>query len=230
MDAIMGAMVDSVTNQINVTNKYCVNNFIGEKLYSDQNVVHLLTEFGGSYTAEAALCDKQFLAFMGRRISDEMGYMRMPSKLYNESGEVRRSTADDLHVFLLNTVENSYKTFLMSDTWWREYISLPLHQSVTAWQGMGNIADSTATPPVSYKAPNLQDASTIDIKTAAGNTINTDYVVCALIDKQALGTTVFDRKTMADRLNRMELTQHTNKVDVGYFNDMSENGVVFVLD
>lgn len=230
MEAMMSAMVDSVTNQINVTNKYCVNNFIAEKLYSDQNVIHLLTESGFSGTPEAAMADKDFLAYMGKRIYDTIGYMSVPSALYNEEGAIRRSTRDDLHVFLLNEVESAYSTYLMSNTWWREYIELPYHQRVTAWQGMGYVGDSTATPPVPFEAPNLQRASTIDIKTAAGNTVNTDYVVAALIDREAIGTTVFNRKVMTDRLNRLELTQYTNKVDVGYYNDLSENGAIFVLD
>lgn len=230
MSAMMSAMVDSVTNQINVTNKYCVNNFIGEKLYSDQNVIHLITESGFSGTAEAAIMDKDFLAYMGKRIYDTIGYMNVPSALYNEEGAIRRSTRDDLHVFLLNEVESAYSTYLMSNTWWREYIELPLHQRVTAWQQTGYVGDSTATPPVPFEAPNLQKASTINIKTSAGNTINVDYVVAAVIDREALGTTVFDRKVMTDRLNRLELTQYTNKVDVGYFNDLSENAAIFVLD
>lgn len=230
MDAIMSSMVDSVTNQINVTNKYCVNNFIGEKLYSDQNVIHLLTESGFSGTAEQAIVDKDFLAYMGKRIYDTIGYMSLPGVLYNEEGAVRRSTRDDLHVFLHKEVESAYSTFLMSNTWWREYIELPYHQTVTAWQQAGYIGDSTATPPVPFEAPNLQKATTINIKTASGNTVNTDYVVCALIDREAVGTTVFNRKVMTDRFNRLEFTQYTNKVDVGYFNDLSENGCVFVLD
>lgn len=229
MTAVMSAMVDSVTGQINVSNKYAVNNFIGEKLASNQNVVHLLTEYGdNTLTAATSMRDKDFLAFMSKRIYDTIGYMASPSALYNEDGVVRKSDRDNLHIFLLNEVENAFTTYLESNTWHKELIELPYHQRVTCWQSFGNVAD--AESEVTYLAPNFETASSLKIETASGESIDEDYIICAMFDVNAVGTTVMNRKTMTDRLNRLELTQYTNKVDVGYFNDLSENGCIFVLD
>lgn len=232
MDAVMSAMIDSVTAQINTTNKYAVNNFIAEKINGGTNVIHLLTEYGSeSYTddnADEAIRDKDFLSFMAKRIYDTIGYMSSPSALFNEEGVIRRSTRDDLHVFLLNEVESAFTMFLSANTWHKELVELPYHQRVTAWQNFGHLADPTTSTP--YAGANLKDASRIMVQTASGDTIHQKWVVGAMFDREAVGTTVFNRKTMTDRLNRLELTQYTNKVDVGYFNDLGENGCVFVLD
>lgn len=232
MDAVMSAMVDSVTNQINVTNKYAVNNFIGEKIHGGTNVIHLLTEYGvespDDEDAIEKMRSKDFLAFMAKRIYDTIGYMGSPSALYNEEGAIRKSDRDELHVFLLNEVESAFTMFLSANTWHKELVELPFHQRVTAWQNFGHLADAESSTP--FAPANLKDASRILVKTASGDDVHQKWVVGAIFDREAVGTSVFNRKTMTDRLNRLELTQYTNKVDVGYFNDLSENGCIFVLD
>ena len=232
MDGVMSAMIDSVTSQINITNKYAVNNFIAEKIHAGTNVVHLLTEYGvespDDDDAIAKMKDKDFLAFMSKRIYDTIGYMGSPSALYNEEGAIRKSSRDELHIFLLNEVESAFTMYLSANTWHKELVELPYHQRVTAWENFGHLADAESSTP--FAPANLKDASRILVKTASGDDVHQKWVVCALFDREAVGTTVFNRKTMTDRLNRLELTQYTNKVDVGYFNDLSENGCVFVLD
>ena len=102
MDGVMAGLVDSVTDSINISNRYAVNNFIGEKLHAGTNVIHLLTEYGvespDDNDAVEKLRSKDFLAFMSKRIYDTIGYMGSPSALYNEEGVVRKSDRDELHV------------------------------------------------------------------------------------------------------------------------------------
>lgn len=237
ISAIMSAMVDSMTMQINRTNAMCVNNFIADTINEDANVVHLLTEFNtiwsASLTADGAWYNQNFLQFASYRIGQELDFLKEPTVLYNDEDKVRATTRDNAHVFLLSSFTRSVDTFLQSSTFHDQYTALPGYESVVAWQQIGHVAigDDPDDPGyVAAVAPNPKSASTIEIKTSAGNTVEQAYVIGAIIDREALGTTIFDRETTADRLNRLGITQYTNKMSVGYFNDRSENSVVFVMD
>lgn len=230
VSAIISAFNDSMTLQLNNMNKFCVNNFIGEKIASGQNHIHLLTEFNGesgTMTADEAIKSADFLKYAGYRIMTTLAYMEEPTMLYNEGGEVRVTRRDNAHVFMLSEFEKSALTYLSADTWHDDYVRLPLHQNVNGWQAIGNIAD--ASESVDFLAPNFTTASTIKLKTSSGSTVNQTGVICLIADRQALGTTIYDRRTSTDRLNRLDLTQYTNKMEIGYFNDLSENGCVFSI-
>lgn len=230
INAVISAFNDSMTLQLNNMNKMCVNNFIGEKIASGQNHIRLLTEFNGEsgdLTADEAIHTAEFLKYAGYRIITTLDYMAEPTMLYNEDGEVRITRRDNAHVFMLSEFEKSALTYLSADTWHDEYVKLPLHQTVNGWQSIGNIANESAS--VGYLAPNWTTASTINIVTSSGETVNQSGIICMIADRQAIGTTIYDRRTSTDRLNRLDLTQYTNKMEIGYFNDLSENGCVFSI-
>ena len=228
--AIMQATEDSVIMSINNTNRFAVNNFIGEKLNSGQNVIHLLTEYGDSSldTIDKAIVDKGFLRFASKKIADVIRYMNVPSMLYNEEGAVRRTARDNMHVFLLGDYASATKTYLESDTFHNELVALPYYNEVSCWQAMGSTADSETSRV--YTAPNLAYTSKLAITTAGGHSISKAGIIGVIADREAIATTVYERETTADRLNRLSLTQRTDKVNVGYLNDLSENGCVFVID
>ena len=230
LTAIMTATEDSIIMSINNTNRFAVNNFIGEKINSGQNVIHLLTEYGDESldTIEKAIVDKDFLRFASKKIADVIRYMNMPSKLYNEEGAVRRTARDNMHVFMLGDFASSVKTYLESDTFHNELVALPYYNEVSCWQAMGSTADSETSRP--YTAPNLAYSSGLAITTAGGASVSQAGIIGVLADREAIATTVYERETTADRLNRLSITQRTDKVNIGYLNDLSENGCVFVLN
>lgn len=230
LTAIMTATEDSIIMSINNTNRFAVNNFIGEKINSGQNVIHLLTEYGDSSldTIDKAIVDKGFLRFASKKIADVIRYMNMPSKLYNEEGAVRRTARDNMHVFLLGDYASATKTYLESDTFHNELVALPYYNEVSCWQAMGSTADSTTSRP--YTAPNLAHTSALAITTAGGASVSKAGIIGVIADREAIATTVYERETTADRLNRLSITQRTDKVNIGYLNDLSENGCVFVID
>lgn len=230
INAIMAATEDSVIMSINNTNRYAVNNFIGEKIHSGQNVVHLITEYNNSdiTTIATAIVDKGFLRFASKKIADVIRYMNVPSMLFNEEGAVRRTARDNMHVILNGDFASSVKTYLESDTFHNELVSLPYYVESSAWQLLGETADSETSRD--YTAPNATLTTTLNIKTASGSTVNKAGVIGVIADRDAIATTVYERETTADRLNRLSLTQRTDKVNIGYLNDLSENGCIFVLD
>lgn len=230
LTAIMTATEDSIIMSINNTNRFAVNNFIGEKINSGQNVIHLITEYGDESldTIDKAIVDKGFLRFASKKIADVIRYMNMPSKLYNEEGAVRRTARDNMHVFLLGDYASATKTYLESDTFHNELVSLPYYNEVSCWQAMGSTADSETSR--AYTAPNLSYTSGLAIKTTSGASVSKAGIIGVIADREAIATTIYERETTADRLNRLSITQRTDKVNIGYLNDLSENGCVFVLD
>ena len=230
LTAIMTATEDSIIMSINNTNRFAVNNFIGEKINSGQNVIHLLTEYGDESldTIDKAIVDKGFLRFASKKIADVIRYMNMPSKLYNEEGAVRRTARDNMHVFLLGDYASATKTYLESDTFHNELVALPYYNEVSCWQAMGSTADSETSRP--YTAPNLAYTSRLAITTAGGASVSQTGIIGLIADREAIATTIYERETTADRLNRLSITQRTDKVNIGYLNDLSENGCIFVLN
>ena len=44
-----------------------------------------------------------------------------------------------------------------------------------------------------------------------------------------MGTSIVERRSSSERNNKDEYTDYYNKANMGYFNDMSENGIVFYM-
>lgn len=230
VDALISALTDSMTYNINNSNRLCVNTAIANKINDGENVVHLLTEYGdNTLTADTALKTPAFLKFMGKRMRDMIKYMGEPGVAFNHANRVRATKKDRMHVFMLTEAASSYSTYLESDTFHNELVGLPNYQEVVAWQGSFP-SDGDLSDPQPTSLPSLTAAGTIDIKLDANTTVNEDYIVAAFFDYEALGTTMYDIRVSTDRNNRDEYTNYTSRANIGYFYDESENGVVFILD
>lgn len=228
LDAIITAMHDSMVLQINYMNRIAVNTAIANKINDGDNVIHLLTDYGdATLTPDTALKTPAFLKYMWKQMIDYIAFLAEPTQLFNSNHRMRATTRDNMHVFLINQVENAYKAYLESDTFNMEEIKLPMFQRVLSWQGIvGDDGQGNVN-----KLPDFQSCTTINNTIAQGTTINTDYVIAAFFDRQAVFTTIKDLRTSTDRNNRDEYTNYTEKADIGYCVDTdNENGIVFVLD
>ena len=92
-----------------------------------------------------------------------------------------------------------------------------MYDSVAYWQGAGESFD-------------FDDASAIDIKLDEQNTISKKGIIGVIYDYEAMGVTLNERRSTSERNNHDEYTNYYNKANIGYFNDMSENGIVFYLE
>lgn len=238
VDAITSSLVDSMTLKINDTCRLAVANLIGEKIYTDRNVVHLVTEYNDTFspstplTEDTAMINPEFIRFATKRMGDMIRYMERPSSLFNENGVIRATRRDNMHSFLLGEFAAASKIYLQADTFWKELVALPLFKEVTFWQGMAG-----ETEGVVNTMPDFKTASTIKLAKLASSTSNTTKaidqsgVIGAFIDREAIGTTIFKRNTSTDRNNDAEYTNYSSKAKMGYYNDIgNENAVVFVLD
>lgn len=223
------AMQTSMAVQLEKAISACYANFIGEKIYNSKQdgyakmgVVKLLTAYktatgDTSMTAEKARTSVEFLKFAVSQIMLTQKRMKKMSSLFNDEG-YRRHTPEDLaRVTLLNEFSTNVSTFLQSDTYHKELVELPKYKEVPYWQGSGT----------DYSFANT---STIDIKTSSGHTIKQSNIIGLISDVEAIGVTIDNRRSKSAYNNRGEYTNYWEKADMGYFNDLSENGVVFIIE
>ena len=167
-------------------------------------------------TAENALTNPDFIRFATYQISMYSDRMTKISTLFNVE-KAERFTPNDLqHVVLLSDFAKASEVFLKSNTDNAEMVALPNHETVPYWQGSG----------VGYT---FDDVSNINVKTASKVDVNVTGIVGVIFDRDALGVSNLDRRVTTNYNPRAEFYTNFYKFDAGYYNDLSENFVVFFI-
>lgn len=223
INGIFDTMSTSMNIQLENDTRIALLGFIGEKINASNGIVDLLALYNLTAAtpltaADAAMCDKEFLRFAGKIMRNYIEYMKKPSVLYNMASRIRATRSDNMHVLMLTEFASATATYLESDTFHNELVKLPYYQEVEYWQGTG------AT------APNFADCSTVDIKIPSdGTAVQQSGIVAVFMDREAVGTGIFDRFSAADRSNRLRFTNYTEGATIQSFADTSENGVIFIV-
>ena len=223
IDAIFTAMDNMITlaleNNANLTRA----SFIARKLKGGKpcGAINLLHEYNtltsASLTVESAMMNAEFLAWASRAINLWVKRMSKMSVLFNEEGYKRHTPKDKIVVNLLQDFTSACDTFLGANTFHDELVKLPMYDSVAYWQGAGESFD-------------FNDTSAIKVKIDENNTIEKKGIIGIVYDYEAMGVTLNERRSTSERNNHDEYTNYYNKANIGYFNDMSENGIVFYLE
>lgn len=223
IDAIFTAMDNMITlaleNNANLTRA----SFIARKIKGGKpcGAINLLHEYNtltsASLTVEAAMMNAEFLAWASRAINLWVKRMSKMSVLFNEEGYKRHTPKDKIVVNLLQDFTSACDTFLGANTFHDELVKLPMYDSVAYWQGAGESFD-------------FNDTSAIKVKIDESNTIEKKGIIGIVYDYEAMGVTLNERRSTSERNNHDEYTNYYNKANIGYFNDMSENGIVFYLE
>lgn len=223
IDAIFTAMDNMITlaleNNANLTRA----SFIARKLKGAKpcGAINLLHEYNtltsASLTVESAMMNAEFLAWASRAINLWVKRMSKMSVLFNEEGYKRHTPKDKIVVNLLQDFTSACDTFLGANTFHDELIKLPMYDSVAYWQGAGDSFD-------------FNDTSAINVKIDESTTIAKKGIIGVIYDYEAMGVTLNERRSTSERNNHDEYTNYYNKANIGYFNDMSENGIVFYLE
>lgn len=180
------------------------------------NLLALYNAQGNTLTAEKALTDPEFIRFATYTISLYTDRMSKISTLFNVEGKERFTPKDLQHIVLLSDFAKASETFLKSDTFNPEKVALPNHETVPYWQGSG----------VDYS---FAEVSKIHVKTASKKDVVLDGILGVMFDRDALGVTNLDRRVTTNYNPRAEFYTNFYKFDAGYYNDLSENFVVFFL-
>lgn len=199
--AELGTDLDSSTTTVKAVNLL--------KLYQDQ---------GGdsNLTVASALTDPEFIRFATYQISMYSDRMAKVSSLFNVEGAERFTPKDLQHTVLLSDFAKASETFLASNTFNADKVALPKHETVPYWQGSGTGYTFT-------------DVSKIDVKTSSGKVVALDGILGVMFDRDALGVTNLDRRVTTNYNARAEFYTNFYKFDAGYYNDLSENFVVFFV-
>ena len=223
IDAIFTAMDNMITlaleNNANLTRA----SFIARKLKGGKpcGAINLLHEYNtltsASLTVDGAMMNAEFLAWASRAINLWVKRMSKMSVLFNEEGYKRHTPKDKIVVNLLQDFTSACDTFLGANTFHDELVKLPMYDSVAYWQGAGESFD-------------FNDTSAIKVKIDESTTIEKKGIIGIVYDYEAMGVTLNERRSTSERNNHDEYTNYYNKANIGYFNDMSENGIVFYLE
>ena len=231
LSMLYNAVDKSMTIKIDSLVMRTINNMIAETIYADYNgaststksgvrAVNLLKlyndKFSQTLTAGAAVTDPEFVRFASYTLGLYADRLSKISTLFNVEGKERFTSADYLHVVLLSDFAKAADAYLQSDTYHNEFTKLPNAETVPYWQASGTGYD-------------FESVSKIDVKTASGNTVSQTGILGVMFDRDALGVTNLDRRVTTNYNPKAEFYSNWYKFDAGYFNDLSENFVVFFV-
>lgn len=177
------------------------------KLYNDR--------FGEQLTADKCISDGGFIKWASFMIGLYSGRMTKLSTLFNIGGMERFTTADRLHLVMLDEFSKAADVYLQSDTFHEQYTALPNAETVPFWQGSGTAYDFAST-------------SAINVKTN-GHEVEANGILAVMFDREALGVSNLDKRVTSQYNARGEFYNNWYKFDAGYFNDLNENFVVFYV-
>lgn len=216
------------------TARLTLANFIGGKVKGDvNNVIHLVTKYnevaGTTLTTETVRQPSNFTPF----IKWAFGYIGYLSGMLTERSqkfhinitgkEISRHTPQTKQkLYLFSEYLKDMNSSVLSSVYDDNYLKWADHEQVNFWQ-------SIDTPDgISVKASYMKPDGTIttdDTGTATGN------IFGVLFDEEAVGITTCGQWSSASRFNaRGGYTNFWYHFNDRYYNDFTENGIVFLLD
>lgn len=216
------------------TARMTLANFIGGKVKGDvNNVIHLVTKYnevsGTTLTTETVRQPSNFVPF----IKWAFGYIGYLSGMLTERSrkfhinvtgkEISRHTPQNKQkLYLFSEYLKDMDASVLSSVYNDNYLKFTDYEQVNFWQ-------SIDTPDgISVKASYMKPDGTIatdDTGTATGN------IFGVLFDEEAVGVTTCGQWSSASRFNaRGGYTNFWYHFNDRYYNDFTENGIVFLLD
>lgn len=238
MGAFISGMFGEVQNRIEFAMENlsmdCINNYMAElikrKTSKPTRVIHLLTDFLDKYDLDyttnpmEALDKPEFLSYFIRTvntISSTMEYMS--SGIYNDTVGVTGETAtvntrhtpkSEQELMLYIDMVNALKTNINSKAFNMDQVAIDIpFKTVPFWQSM-------------------QTPAGIDIKPASGgDAIKQSLIMGVMFDREAMGTFKKKYTSLTSPINAAGKYYNVfYHMITMYFNDLTENAVIFVLD
>ena len=216
------------------TARMTLANFIGGKVKGDtNNVIHLVTKYndvaGTELTTDTVRQPSNFVPF----IKWAFGYIGFLSGMLTERSqkfhinvtgkEISRHTPQNRQkLYLFSEYLKDMDASVLSSVYNDNYLKWADHEQVNFWQ-------SIETPDgINVSASYMKTDGTIEIDsvgTATGN------IFGVLFDEEAVGITTCGQWSSASRFNaRGGYTNFWYHFNDRYYNDFTENGIVFLLD
>lgn len=186
------------------------------------NLLYLYNQaYGTSLTAADSFHTPEFLRYAAYIIDLYKTRLSKLSTLFNIDGIERFTPAERMKMVFLGEFVSASKSFLYSDTFHESFVRLPDGiEQVPYWQGTG------ANYATSY-------TSEIDLEFDDGNggknAVNIAGVLGIMFDEEAAGVSCLERNMTMHRNDRASFQNVWEHMKAGYYNDFSENAVVFFV-
>lgn len=231
---IMTNASDLIEQAHEATARMTLANFIGGKVKGDpDNVIHLVTKYnkvaGTSLTTDTVKQPENFVPFMKwvtgyiKTVSSWMSERTQKFHINVTGKEISRHTPYNKQKLYLYSEElNNIDATVMSSIFNDSYLKMADHEKVGFWQNID------APDGIHVKASYMDNSGNIVADTEGTATSN---IFGVLFDEEAVGITTYGEWSAPSPFNARggysNIFWHFND---RYYNDFTENGVVFLLD
>ncbi len=228
-----GEVQNDIEQQAEQLARNTVANFIGNiVLRAGDNHIHLLTEYNAqtelTLTATTVYQPGNFEGFVKwlyarmNQISDRMTNRSINYHSTIGSAVILRHTPKrDQRLLLYSPIMRQIETMALSGIYHNDLLSVAEHESVDFWQDFDYPDRVDVTPSIlnTTGAP------------AVGSAVNQTAIVGLLYDRDAMGTNIFNQSVDVTPLNSKGRYYNTfHHFTKRYWNDVTENGILFTLD
>ena len=230
---IMSNITDKHAQAREALARACIANLIGGKVAGDSgNVIHLLTEYntltGLTLTAQTVYQPANFAPFMQwvySRIAEMSSKLTERTTKYhiNVTGKpiARHTPMERQKVFMYAPARYQIDARVLADTYHDTFLRFAADETVNYWQAIDDPA------AINVKATYMASNGTL---TTPANATKTDHIFAVLMDDEAAGYTTIHEKMGSIYNPRGEYSNIFWSFDLRYWNDFTENAIVFLLD
>lgn len=222
ISAVFGEIKNKLELSIENNSRLCMANFMA--LTDTAQQINLVTNYnaikGANVTAESALYDEAFLRYAIGQMNMYSKKMRTMSQLFNKE-KYTRFTPDGEQMFaLINEFQTAMETQVQYAAFHDDYVKKGANIEVPYWQATQN--------PYDIKLTVRDGVDDTGIKKKA---VEIKNIVGFLFDKEALGSYRQEEEVLTTPINARGRYANTFwHEEQMWFNDLSENGIIFTLN
>lgn len=221
MSAFIGAIYTEIQNKIEVSlenlGRLCITNYMAELSDKPNRVVNLLTDYNKlnntNITAEEAMEDEKFLRYAVTTMRYYTKRLTDMSTMYNDGSTTRHTPVEDQRLRINSLLQSKMEGVVEWMAFNKEYVQLMGYSELNFWQ--------SAESPMNI---NIERASD-------GKAVTLSNIVGILSDRDAMGTYKKETYTLTTPINARagyyNTFWHEKQL---WFNDLSENAIIFTLN
>ena len=227
----------AIENQMKLAEESLISTAITTAMAADINggqVRNLLTEYNTLHedevgftalTADLALTDSDFLKFATKEINQQIKYMHDYSEAYNVNNYPTFTDPDNMVVEVLSEFAASCASFLESDTYHRELVSLPRYEEVNKWAFTGQSGRGFSN----MSSIKVQHDDFIVAVTNPTGTIAETGIIAFVHDREHVAAYFGHRRSWELYNKRDDVYVHGETARKGYAVDLNANAMVFIV-
>ena len=228
----VGEVSNEMEQQAETLARMTAVNFAAAKIHTDNGVVHLLTEYKAAtglndLTAQTVYQPENFPAFIKwvyARIASVSDQMTERSTAYHTTLDnaiiLRHTPKEYQRLLMFSPAMHEIKSMVLADTYHDSFLSLIPYEAVNFWQNLNQ------PQQINVVCKYMDSDGSVNTETVAK-----DKVFAILYDRDAMGVNIFSDGALVTPVHAKGKYYNTfHHMAKRYWNDTTENGVVFLLD